>query len=120
VLGGKPSPDWKCGEPLGIAPNEDCEHPATNSAATAQFRISGLRSSDVPNSDAKNAAGRSHTLSVRHRGPEKAVRGRQTDIALRRTAQELGDFVLHGFQFVQTQLWIGHDEDISGRALFVN
>ena len=34
--------------------------------------------------------------------------------------EQLGDFVLHAFQFVEPQLWVRHDENIASLAVFVN
>jgi hypothetical protein len=34
--------------------------------------------------------------------------------------EQLGDFILHAFQFVEPQSWVGDDENIAGPAVFVN
>ena len=39
---------------------------------------------------------------------------------LRGAAQQFRHFVLHRFQFVEAQSGIGHNEDITGRAVFVD
>ena len=39
---------------------------------------------------------------------------------LRCCVEELSDFVLHVFQLLKAQLGVGHDEDIAGRAVFIN
>src|SRR6266487_3281154 len=34
--------------------------------------------------------------------------------------EQLRDFVLHGFQFVEPQSWVPYDENIASQAVFVN
>src|SRR6266699_1239376 len=94
--------------------------PAASRASAAHDRTSSRPSSDVPNSDTENATGPSHIPRAADRRAENGVRARKPDIALRRTTQQLGDFVLHAFYLVEPQLRIGHDEDVASCAMFVN
>ena len=34
--------------------------------------------------------------------------------------EQLDDFILHAFQFIELQLWIRHNENIASPAVFVN
>ena len=34
--------------------------------------------------------------------------------------EQLDDFILHAFQFIEPQLWVWHDENIACPAMFVN
>jgi hypothetical protein len=54
---------------------------------------------------------------TKHRASERAI---HLSYALRCILQELGNFILDVFDFVEPQTHIGHNEDVAGLGVFVD